>query len=68
MKYKVSGESIKEELDLLASKDIKLKDETYNLIMLKTNKGIVKIQTTLSLEEWLKENQMKPKQQTKKKR
>jgi hypothetical protein len=35
--------------------------ETFNVIYLKTNNGIVKIKTDLTLDEWLKENKLKPK-------
>lgn len=47
---------------------VKMKEEGYNLIYVNTQFGIKKIKTTLSLQDWLKEQQMKPKQQTKKKK
>jgi hypothetical protein len=36
--------------------------------MLKSPNGIIRIKTLLSLQDWLKANQMKPKQPKKKKR
>ena len=68
MKYNAKPSDILSAVENLAVEDIKLKEESYNLIMLKTSNGIVRIKTLLSLNEWKKANQMKPKQQTKKKR
>ncbi len=68
MKYNAKLSDIKSAIETMATDDIKLKDESYNIIMLKTPNGVKKIKTLLSLSEWLKANQMKPKQQTKKKR
>jgi|LakMenEpi03Aug12_release.lakeMendotaPanAssembly.Ray.scaffolds.fasta_scaffold57320_5 hypothetical protein len=68
MKYNAKLKDIKSAIENLAVEDIKLKEESYNIIMVKSPIGIVKIKTLLSLQDWLKANQMKPKQQTKKKK
>jgi fructose-specific phosphotransferase system component IIB len=68
MKRKITQTDIKSAIETMATDDIKLKEESYNLIFLKTSNGIVKIKTSLSLAEWKKAHQLKPKQQNKKKR
>ncbi len=68
MKYNAKLSDIKSAIENLAVEDINLKEESYNIIMLKTSNGIVRIKTLLSLNEWKKANQMKTKQQTKKKK
>lgn len=68
MKYNAKLKDIKSAIENLAVEDIKLKEESYNIIMVKSPNGIVKIKTLLSLQDWLKANQMKPKKQTKKKK
>jgi hypothetical protein len=68
MKYNAKLKDIKSAIENLAVEDINLKEESYNIIMVKSPIGIVKIKTLLSLQDWLKANQMKPKQQTKKKK
>lgn len=68
MKYNAKPSDILSAVENLAVEDIKLKEESYNIIMVKTPNGVKKIKTLLSLQDWLKANQMKPKQQTKKKK
>jgi hypothetical protein len=68
MKYNAKLKDIKSAIENLAVEDINLKEESYNIIMLKSPNGIIRIKTLLSLQDWLKANQMKPKQPKKKKR
>ena len=63
MKYKATQEQIKANLELLQN-DFKIKtNDSFNVIYLNTPTGKKIIKTKLTLEEWLKENQL-----TKKKR
>lgn len=68
MKYNAKLKDIKSAIENLVVEDINLKKESYNIIMVKSPTGIVKIKTLLSLQDWLKANQMKPKQPKKKKK
>lgn len=58
MKYKATQEQIKANLELLQN-DIEVKpSESFNVIHLNTPTGKKIIKTKLTLEEWLKENQL----------
>ena len=68
MKRTITQAEIKENLENIPDIAIKQKEPGYNVIYLNTPFGQKIIKTTLSLEEWLEANQMKPKKQTKKKK
>jgi hypothetical protein len=52
--YYVSSEEIKSRLEAVKNLDLKAKEPEYNLIILKTPTGDIKIKTKLTKEEWLK--------------
>lgn len=58
MKYKATQEQIKANLELLQT-DIQIKtNDSFNVIHLNTSTGKKIIKTELTLEQWLKENQL----------
>jgi hypothetical protein len=61
--YYVSSEEVKARLEQMKQKDLEAKEPEYNLIILKTPTGDIKIKTKLTKAEWLK----KYKSQAKKK-
>lgn len=61
IKYSVSHSELLKICDVLHSTLTTEKAESFNVIYLKTNNGIIKLKTDLTLEEWLSENKLKPK-------
>jgi hypothetical protein len=64
MKYKATQEQIKANLEMLSDTEIKTND-SFNVIHLNTPKGKKIIRTELTLEQWLKENNLIKKQKKK---
>jgi hypothetical protein len=64
MKYKATQEQIKANLEMLSDTEIKTND-SFNVIHLNTPKGKKIIRTELTLDEWLKENNLIKKQKKK---
>jgi hypothetical protein len=67
---KNTAEQIKANLDLLANSttDLVNKELSYNLLIINTPKGKMKIKTHLTAQEWIKEQELRLKNKTKKKR
>jgi len=63
-KYKATQEQIKANLEMLSDTEIKTND-SFNVIHLNTPKGKKIIRTELTLDEWLKENNLIKKQKKK---
>jgi hypothetical protein len=61
MKYKATQDQIKANLELLSDTELKTND-SFNIIHLKTPNGKKIIRTQLTLEQWLKENNLIKKQ------
>lgn len=61
MKYTLSHSQVVKVCENLHSVLVTQNVESFNVIYLKTNNGIIKIKTDLTLDEWLKENKLKPK-------
>ena len=64
MKYKATQEQIRANLEMLSDTEIKTND-SFNVIHLNTPKGKKIIRTELTLEQWLKENNLIKKQKKK---
>jgi hypothetical protein len=60
-KRKVTAGEIQATLEMLASAKIKEREPSFNLIYLNTKAGQIKIKTNLSLKDWLKSQNLKPK-------
>ena len=56
-KYKATQDQIKANLELLSDTELKTND-SFNIIHLTTNNGKKIIRTQLTLEQWLKENNL----------
>jgi hypothetical protein len=63
-KYKATQEQIRANLEMLSDTEIKTND-SFNVIHLNTPKGKKIIRTELTLEQWLKENNLIKKQKKK---
>lgn len=63
MKYKATQDQIKANLELLSDTELKTND-SFNIIHLKTPNGKKIIRTQLTLDEWLKQNQLTKKKKT----
>jgi hypothetical protein len=57
--YYVTSEQIKARLDEVKNLDVEAKEPEYNLFIVNTPNGQLKIKSKLSLEEWMKKYQSK---------
>lgn len=66
----MTSEQIQANLDLLANSttDLVSKELSYNLLIINTPRGKMKIKTQLTAEEWIKEQELRLKNKPKKKR
>jgi hypothetical protein len=67
MKRKITQAEIKENLELLSDTTLKQQEEAFNIIILNSPNGQIKIKTKLTLKEWLIANNIKGKNQCRKK-
>lgn len=66
----MTSEQIQANLDLLANSttDLVSKELSYNLLIINTPRGKMKIKTQLTAEEWIREQELRLKNKPKKKR
>jgi hypothetical protein len=57
-KFKATQEQIRANLDLLSNTELTKKEDDFYIIHLNTSTGKKIIKTELTLEQWLKENQL----------
>ena len=67
-KQYITNELIQARLEQMKKFDIAAEKEEYNLIILKTPNGDIRIKTKLTKEEWLKKYEMRGKNKTKSKK
>ena len=67
-KQYITSELIQARLEQMKKFDIATEKEEYNLIILKTPNGDIRIKTKLTKEEWLKKYEMRGKNKTKSKK
>jgi hypothetical protein len=67
MKRKITQTEIKANLELLSDTTLKQQEEAFNIIILNSPNGQIKIKTKLTLKEWLIANNIKGKNQCRKK-
>lgn len=61
MKRKITQTEIKANLELLSDTTLKQQEEAFNIIILNSPNGQIKIKTKLTLKEWLIANNIKGK-------
>lgn len=61
MKDKITPQELKDSLEALDSSPIQIKEPSYNILIIKTNRGKMTVKTHLTPKEWIESQELKRK-------
>jgi len=68
MNNKITSKELNDSLNKLNSTPIEVKEPSYNILIINTPRGKMTIKTKLTAQEWIKEQELRLKNQPKKKK